>query len=63
MVLIQILDSRNKTAKDFQVKVGNLSASLIEIKGGGHAQAIENELKGLQCVLRNMNAEVRDCFF
>ena len=63
MVLIQILDSGNKTAKGFPMKAGNVSDSLIEIKGGGHAEAIENELKGLQCVLRNMNAEVRDCFF
>ena len=50
-------------SKDFQVKVGNLSASLIEIKGGGHAEAIETELNGLQCVIRNMNAQVRGCFF
>ena len=49
--------------KDFQVKVGNLSASLIEIKGGGHAKAIEIELNGLQCVIRNMNDEVRGFFF
>ena len=48
---------------DFQVKVENLSASLIEIKGGGHAEAVETELNGIQCVLRNMNAEVIGCFF
>jgi len=49
--------------KDFQVKVGNLLASLIEIKGGGHAEAVETEVNGLQCVLRNMNAKVRGNFF
>ena len=49
--------------KDFQVKVGNLSASLIEIKDGGHAEAVETELNGIRCVLRNMNAEVRGYFF
>ena len=49
--------------KDFQVKVGNLWASLIEIKGGGHAEAVETKLNGLQCVLRNMDAEVRGYFF
>ena len=49
--------------KDFQVKVEKLSASLIEIKGGGDAEAVETELNGLQCVLRNMNVEVRGCFF
>ena len=49
--------------KDFQVKVVNLSASLIEIKGGGHAEAVETESNGLQCVLRNMNAEVTGSFF
>ena len=49
--------------KDFQVKVGNLSASLIEIKDGGHAEAVETKLNGLQCVLSNMNVEVRGCFF
>ena len=42
--------------KDFQVKVENFSASLIETQGGGHAEAIETNLNGLQCVLRNMNA-------
>ena len=41
--------------KDFQVKVENLSASLIEIKGGGHVEAIETNLNGFQCVLTNMN--------
>ena len=87
MVLIQILDSGDKTAKgflsesgkfvdffyipkgatvtpcggtrysnNFQVKVENLYASLIEIKFGGHGEAIEIDLNGLQCVLRNMNA-------
>ena len=45
--------------KDFQVKVGNSQASLIKIKGGGHAEAVETELNGLQCLLGNMNAEVR----
>ena len=50
-------------AKEFQVKVENLSAILIEIKGGGHAEAVETELNGLQCVLRNMNAKVRGCIF
>ena len=49
--------------KDFQVKVGNLLASLIEIKGGDHAEAVETKLNGLQCVLRNMNVEVRRFFF
>ena len=49
--------------KDFQVKVGNLSASLIEIKGGGHAEAIETELNGIQCLFKNMNVEVRGFFF
>ena len=49
--------------KDFQVKVGNLRASLIEIKGGGHAEAVETKLNGLQCVIRNMNDEVRGFFF
>ena len=49
--------------KDFQVsKVGNLSASLIEIKGGGHAEVVEIDLNGLQCVLRNVNAQVRGFF-
>ena len=41
MVLIQIFDSGNKTTKGFPSESGNLSASLIEIKGGGHAEAIE----------------------
>ena len=50
-----------RLCKDFQVKVGNLSDSLIEIKGGGHAKVVETKLNGLQCVLRNMNAEVRGC--
>ena len=64
MVLIQILDSGNKAAKGFpNLKVINLPASLIEIKGGGHAEAVETNLNGPQCVLRNMNAEVRGCFF
>ena len=49
--------------KHSHVKVGNLLASLIEIKGGGHAEVVEIELNGLQCVLRNMNAEVRGRFF
>ena len=48
--------------KDFQVKVGKLLASLIEIKGGGHVDVVETELNGIQCVIRNMNAEVRGCF-
>ena len=55
MVLIQILDSGNKTAKGFPMKVGNVSDSLIEIKGGGHVEEIETDLSGFQCVLRNMN--------
>ena len=45
------------------MKVGNLPASLIEIKGGGHVEAVETELNGLQCVIRNMNAEMRGFFF
>ena len=49
--------------KDFQVKVGNLRASLIEIKGGGDAEVVETEFNGIQCLLRNMNAEVRGYFF
>ena len=63
MVLIQILDSGKKTAKGFPSESGKFVGSLIEIKGGGHAEAVETELNGLQCVLRNMNVEVRDCFF
>ena len=63
MVLIQILYSGNKTTKGFPSESGNLWASLIEIKGGGHVEAVETELNGLQCVLRNMNAKVRGRFF
>ena len=63
MVLIQIPDRGNKTAKGFPSESGKLSDSLIEIKGVGHVEAVETELNGLQCVLRNMNVEVRGCFF
>ena len=56
MVLIQILDSGKKTAKGFPSESGKIVGSLIEIKGGGHAEVVETELNGLQCVLRNMNA-------